>query len=77
VFAQTVYDEGYSWKVKIAAAGLYAAASPGTAHGWVLEHMQESSPHGILQAGLVQVLSGIPDEAVLEDLKKILDEMEV
>ncbi len=68
--ALRAFEEGYSWNVMIAAAGLYAAASPPTAHYWLLEEAKTPSPHGRLQAGLIQVLSGLESPEVLADLKR-------
>ncbi|MEO2093577.1 MAG: M1 family aminopeptidase [bacterium] len=70
--AHEVYAEGYSWDVKIAAAGLLAAASPKTARKWLLERFDEPSPHGRLMAGLVRVLSGLESEIVIADVKTVL-----
>ena len=75
--ALRAFEEGYSWNVMIAAAGLYAAASPPTAHHWLLEEAKTPSPHGRLQAGLIQVLSGLESDEVLEDLKRFAGSREL
>lgn len=71
-FAQSAYDGRYSWNVMIAAAGLYAAANPLDAHAWLLARLETPSPHGRLQAGLVQLLSNIEDPLVIDDIKLVL-----
>ncbi len=57
--ARGVYEEGYSWNVMKAAAGLAARADPAAAAGWISERLDTPSPHGVLEAGLIDVLGGM------------------
>lgn len=69
--AQEAFERGFSWDVRIAAAGLYAAAAPEAAHDWILARTGMASPHAKLRAGLVDVLAGIADERVLGELQRL------
>jgi aminopeptidase N len=70
-FAQEVFDEGYSWDVRIAAAGLYASAAPTAAHDWIIARTEIPSPHSKLRAGLIGVLSRLDDERILGELLQL------
>ncbi|MDP6763344.1 MAG: M1 family aminopeptidase [Planctomycetota bacterium] len=54
--ARGVFEEGYSWGVMKAAAGLLVSADPREAAAWIIERLDTPSPHGVLEAGLVEVL---------------------
>ncbi|MCB9913791.1 MAG: HEAT repeat domain-containing protein [Planctomycetes bacterium] len=69
--ALEAWEAGYSWNAKIAAAGLYTAAAPREARAWLLDAMSVPSPHGKLQAGLVNKLAGLADEGVVADLVRL------
>jgi len=69
--AREEFEAGYSWEVRIAAAGLLAAADPAAAHDWLLERTDMPSPHAVLRAGLVEVLATLPDQRVLEELMSL------
>ncbi len=66
--AEEVFEEGLSREVMIAAAVLYAAASPATAFDWLTERGKLPSPHGMLSAGLVRVMVMVKDDRVLPEL---------
>jgi len=66
--AEEAFEAGLSREVMIAAAALYRSASPGTAFGWLMERCRIPSPHGLLRAGLLRVLTTLDDERVLPQL---------
>ncbi|MFT7668695.1 MAG: aminopeptidase N [Planctomycetota bacterium] len=71
LFADSIFDAGYSWNVKIAAARLYASADPGVGYDWIVARADIPSPHAKLRAGLIAILAGIPDERVLVILRDL------
>ncbi|MCA8978745.1 MAG: M1 family metallopeptidase, partial [Planctomycetes bacterium] len=60
-FAEETFYAGYSWKVMAAAAGLRASAGPEDAFSWVLGRLETPSPHAVLEADLLDVLSTLED----------------
>ncbi|MDP6956736.1 MAG: M1 family metallopeptidase, partial [Planctomycetota bacterium] len=67
--AETVYEDGFSWQTMIAAASLRRASSPEGAFFWLGDRLHEPSPHSVLQAGLLRVLSRCDDPGVLPQLR--------
>ena len=59
--AEQVFRDAYSWRVMAAAAGLRASAKPEDAFDWVLGHSVQPSPHGELEAEMLDVLGLIDD----------------
>lgn len=68
--ADAQFDLGYSWDVRIAAARLYAAAAPEAAWEWALARCEIPSPHGVLRAGLIDVLAGLDHPELLPTLQR-------
>jgi aminopeptidase N len=70
-FADEQFDLGYSWDVRVAAARLFAAAAPARSWEWVRARCEVPSPHGVLQAGLVDVLVGLEHPELLPELRRV------
>ncbi|MDP6408895.1 MAG: M1 family metallopeptidase [Planctomycetota bacterium] len=66
--ARGVFEEGYSWNVMKAAAGLLVHADPAGAEAWIGERLDTPSPHGVLEAGLVEVLGRMTGSAITSTL---------
>lgn len=64
-FAEETFQSGYSWKVMGAAAGLRASAAPDDAFSWIFGRCETPSPHAVLEADLLDVLSTLEDPRAL------------
>lgn len=64
------FEDGYSWSVMGAAAGLVCAADPRRAYGWLTEKLFLDSPHDQLAAHLLHHLGTLPDPAVNTQLAR-------
>jgi aminopeptidase N len=69
-FADAQFDQGYSWDVRIAAARLFTAAAPDRAWEWARARCEVPSPHGVLRAGLVDVLVGLEHPDLVPELRR-------
>jgi len=69
-FADTAFDEGFSWATMGAAAGLYCAADPPGAYRWITARLLVDSPQDRLCALLLEHLAGLGNAGVGEQLRR-------
>jgi aminopeptidase N len=65
-FANARFADAPSWKVKAAAAALFARSSPKEARRWLAERLVVESPQQRLRADLLTTLGTLPDREVDE-----------
>lgn len=67
---RSVFEDGYSWDVMGAAAGLVCAAEPRRAYDWLTEKLFLDSPHDQVAAHLLRHLGALDDPRVNDQLAR-------